>query len=207
MTVQFTHALALTHNLQTSMTSSIMIGHPDYLKYFVPYIKERLDLVRNPSFLVLVIGQLDSNCAESEYHSVRMQTADVEDKTGHGANFIHQNSGDLKQLDLPALTKSVHALASSIAGAERKVKTFLLRLERLAEFDERIKQALSPENSPEWDSNVQEMRQHTLWQVDLLRSLVYEYENCAKAATSRMTIVGRKFSNAQQDLVFLTSSA
>ena len=179
-----------------------MIGHPDYLKYFIPYIKERLDLVRNPSFLVLVIGQLDINCAETEYHSVRMKSADVEDKTGHGANFIHQNPGDLKQLDLPAMTKSVHALASSIARAERNVKTFLLRVERLAEFEKKFQEALSPGNSLEWDSSAQEMRQHTQWQVDLLRSLVYEYENCAKAATSQMSIVGRKFSNAQQDLGF-----
>ena len=179
-----------------------MIGHPDYLKYFIPYIKERLDLVRNPSFLVHVIGQLDINCAETEYHSVRMQSADVEDKTGHGANFIHQNPGDLKQLDLPAMTKSVHALASRIATEERKVKTFLLRLERLAEFDKRSQEARSPKNSVEWDSNAQEMKQHTQWQVDLLRSLLYEYESCAKAATSQMSIVGHEFSNAQQDLGF-----
>ncbi|CAD6594358.1 MAG: hypothetical protein ASARMPRED_009242 [Alectoria sarmentosa] len=199
-TVEFTHALALTHNLQTSVTSSIMIGHPDYLKYFIPYIKERLDLVRNPSFLVLVIGQLDINCAETEYHSVRMKSADVEDKTGHGANFIHQNPGDLKQLDLPEMTKSVHALASSIARAERNVNTFLLRVERLAEFEKKFQEALSPENSLEWDSSAQEMRQHTQWQVDLLRSLVYEYENCAKAATSQMSIIYSHTSQRESEL-------
>lgn len=177
-----------------------MIGHHDYVQYVIPYIKERLDLVRNPNFLVLVVDQLDINCAESEYHSVRMELADVEGKTGHGANFIHQTPGDLKQLDLPAMTKSVHALASSIARAERNVKTFLLRLERLAEFDKRIQDSRSPEDRQEWDSNAQEMRQHTQWQVDLLRSMVYEYEVCAKAATSQMSIVSRKFSTAQQDL-------
>ena len=177
-----------------------MIGDPDYLKHFVPYIKERLDLVRNPSFLVLVIGQLDINCLESEYHSVRVQSADVEDKTEHGSNFVHQNPGDLKQLDLPAMTKSVHALASSIARAECKAKSFLLRLERLAEFDKRIRDACSPENNLEWDSNAEEMRQHTQWQADVLRSSIYEYENCAKAAASQMSIVGGRFSNAQQDL-------
>lgn len=202
MEVPFTHALALTHNLQTSVTSSIMIGHPDYLKFFVPYIKERLDLVLNPGFLVLVIGQLEINCVEALYHSARIQSADIERKTGHGSNFIHQNSGDLKQLDLPAMTKSVHALASSVARGERKVKTSLLRLEQLAEFDKKVQKARAPGTSLQWDSGAQEMREHTRWQVDLLRSLLYEYDNCAKAVTSQMSIVGRKFSSAQQDFGF-----
>ena len=188
------HALALTHNLQTSVTSSIMIGHPDNLKVFVRYIKERLDLVRYPSFLVLVLGQLDINVTEYWYKSMRLQSAEVEEKTGFGNDFLHQNPGDLKQLDLPAMTKSVHALASYIARGERKVKNFLLRLERLVEFDKRIQDARSPENSLEWDSNVQEVRQHIQFHRDVLRSMLYEYENCAKAATSQMSIVGRSFS-------------
>ena len=207
LTVNYAHALALTHNLQTSVTSSLIIGYPDYLKYFVPYIKERLDLVWNPSFPVLVLGQLDINCIETEYHSMRMKSAEVEDKTGHGGGFIHRDPGDLRQLDLPAMTKSVHALASSVARGERKVKTSLLRLERLADFSQRIQAACSAENSPEWDDNVQEIRQHIQWQGDVLRSMLYEYENSAKAATSQMSIVGRKFSNAHQDFGFLTSEA
>ena len=187
--LQYTHALAMTHNSQTSVTSSIMIGYPDYLKFFVPYVKERLDLVRNPSFLVHVINQLDTNCVEAGYHSVRVQSGELEEKTGHGANFIHQNPGDLNQLDLPSMTKSVHAFASAIAGEERHVKSFLLRLERLAEFDKKLRDARSPEDSLEWDRNAQEMKQHAQWQADLLRSMLYEYETCAKAATSQMSIV------------------
>ena len=101
------------------MTFSTIIGHPDYLVPFVPYIKERLDLIGNPSFLVLVLGMLDINCIESGYYNMRKETADVEDKTGHGDIFIHDHAGDLRQLDLPAMTKSVYALASSIARGER----------------------------------------------------------------------------------------
>ena len=168
-----------------------MIGHPDFLKSFVPYIKERLDLVWNPSFLGLVLCQIDLNCTELWYNSARRKSADVEDKTGHGANFTHREPGDLKQLDLPAMTKSVHTLASFIARGERGVKSSLLRLERLAEFDKRSQDARSPANSLEWESNVQEMGQHIQWQGDILRSMLYEYENCTKAATSQMSIVGR----------------
>ena len=200
--IDFAHALALTHNLQTSVTSSIMIGHPDNLNSFLFYIKERLDLVRYPSFLVLVLGQLDINDAESWYNNMRLKSAKVEEKTGFRNDFLHQNPGDLKQLDLPAMTKSVHALASYIARGERKVKNSLLRLERLVEFDKRIQDALSPEYSLEWDSNVQEVRQHIQFHRDVLRSMLYEYESCAKAATSQMSIVGRSFSNAQLDFGF-----
>ena len=179
-----------------------MIGHPHYLVPFVPYIKERLDLAWSPSFLVLVLDQLDINCIETEYRSMRVKSADVEDKTGHGTGWLHQNPGDLRQLDLPEMTKSVHALASSIARGERKVKTSLLRLERLADFNQRIQAARSPENRPGWDSNVWEIRQHIQWQGDILRSMLYEFENSAKAATSQMSIVGRKFSNAHRDFGF-----
>ena len=206
-TLQYEHALAVTHNLQTSVTSSVMIGHLDSLKFFVPYIKERLDLVQNPSFLVLILGQLDIDYVESMYYDVWVQSADVEAKTGHGGGFIHQDPGDLKQLDLPAITKSVHELASTTAQGERKVKIFLLRLERLAEFDRTIQDARSPDDSLEWDRNVQEMRHHIQWQEDAMRSMLYEFENCAKAATSQMSIVGRQFSNAQKGLGLLTSDA
>ena len=185
----------------------MMIGDPDFLWSFVPYIKERLDLVWNPSFLGLVLSQIDLDYAESQYHSVRLDSIDVESKTGHGANFIHHNLGDLKQLDLRAITKSVHALASSIAHAELNVKNFLLRLERLADFNQRLQAARSPENSPEWDSNVREISQHIQLQGDVTRSMLYEYENCAKAATLQMSIVSREFSNAHQDFGFLTSEA
>lgn len=197
MTSQCEHALALTHNLQTSVTFSIMIGHTNYLQYFIPYMKERLDLVRNPSFLVLTLGQLDINYAEGDYHHVQMQSSNIESKTGHGAIFVHQNRRDLNQLDLPAMTKSVHAFISSIGNAECRVKHFLSLLERLAEFDKRTQEACSPQNSLEWDSNAQEMRQHTQLQVDLLKSLLYEYEKFGKAATSQMSIVSPKFSNAR----------
>ena len=178
------------------------MGNPDYVRKFFSYIKERLDLVRNPSFLVLVLGQLDVDRMETKYRGIRMWSADVEDDTGHGDSFLRQNSGDLKQLDLPAITKSVHALAATIALGESKVKTSLLRLERLAEFNKRSQDARSLENSLERDSNVQELRQHIQWQGDALRSMLYEFENCAKAATSQMSIVGRKFYNAHQDLGF-----
>ena len=173
------------------MTSSIVIGDHDFLKSFVPYIKERLDLVWNPSFLGLVLSQIDLNHTESWYSNIRGQSVDVEGKTGHGGVFVHQNPGDLKQLDLPAMTKSVHALASFIAHGEYKVKSSLLRLERLAEFDKRSQSARFPDSSPEWDSNVQEIRQHIQLHGDVLRSILYEFENCAKAATSQMSIVGR----------------
>ena len=184
-----------------------MIGHPAYLKLFVPYIKERLDLVRNPSFLVLALCQADTNYAEAISNNVRLLSADVETKTGHGAAFIHKDSGDLKQLDLPAMTKSVHVLASSIAIGERNVKTTLLRLERLAEFDRTIQDARSPDDSLEWDRNVQEMRQHIQWQEGVIRPILYEIENCAKAATSQMSMVGRKSSKAQTGFGLLTSDA
>ena len=207
MILDYAHALALTHDFQTSVTSSIMIAHPDYLKSFVPYIKERLDLVRNPSFLVLVLEKLAIDSTEAEYHSVRMRSAEVEDKTGHGAGWLHQHPGDLKQLDLPAMTKSVHALASTIAIGERQLKTSQLRLDRLADFNQRIQAARSPENSPEWDNSVREIRQHIQLQGDILTSMLWEYENLAKAATSQMSIVSHKFSKAHQDFDFLTLEA
>lgn len=192
------HALALTCNLQTSVTSSIVIGHPESLKVFVAYVKERPELVGNSSFLALLLAQLDFNLAESFYRSVRSRSYDVESKTGHGATFIHQNLGDLKHLDLPEMTRSVHRLASEIALAEQKVKICLLRHERLVELDKRIQYAHSRENSLEWDRNAQEMRQHAEWLVDSLRSMLPEIERCAKAATSQMSIVSRKPSNEQR---------
>lgn len=192
------HALALTYNLQTSVTSSIMIGSPHLLEFFVRYIKERPDLGENPSFLALLLAQLDFDSAESDYQSVRSRSYDVESKTGHGAVFIHQNLGDLKHLDLPQMTRYVHLLASRIALAEEHVKICLLRHERLVEFDKRIQYAHSRENSLEWDRNAQEMRQHAEWLVDSLRSMLYEIENCAKAAMSQMSIVSRKPSNEQR---------
>ena len=82
------------------------------------------------------------------------------------------------------------------------MKTCLLRLERLADFNQRIQAARSPENSLERDSNVQELRQHIQWQGGVLRSMLYEFEHRAKTATSQMSIVRRKFSDAQQDFGF-----
>ena len=184
------------------MTSSIVIGIPDFLKVFVAYIKERPDLVGNPSFLALILAQLDFDSAESFNTSVQSRSYDVESKTGHGAIFIHQNLGDLKQLDLPEMTKSVHSLASSIASGEQKVKDHLLRHERLAEFDKRIQEARSPENSLECDRDAQEMRQHTEWLVGSLRSMLHEYEVYAKNTASQISIVSRKPSNGQQQLDF-----
>lgn len=192
------HTLALTYNLQTSVTSSIAIGHPDSLKVFVAYIKERPELVGNPSFLALLLAQVDFDLAESYYRIVRSRSYDVESKTGHGAVFIHQNLGDLKHLDLPEMTRSVHLLTSKIALAEKKVKICLLRHERLVELDKRIQYAHSRENSLEWDRKAQEMRQHAEWLVDSLSSMLYEIENCAKAAMSQMSIVSRKPSNEQR---------
>ena len=173
------------------MTSSIIIGHPDFLNVFVAYIKERPDLVRNPSFLVLVLAQVDFETAESMYRSLHILSYDVESQTGHGAGFIHESLGDLKQLDLPEMTKSVHSLVSHVAREEQRVKDYLLRHERLAEFDKRIQEARSPVNSLEWDRNAQEMRQHTVWLVDSLRSILHGYEFLAKGATSQMSIVSR----------------
>ena len=179
-----------------------MIGHPDLLESFVPYMGERLDLVWNPSFLGLVLCQIDLNCAETWYSDILKQSFDVEGETGYGDLYVHQHPGDLRQLDLPAMTKSVHALSSAIAKGERKVKISLLRLERLAEFNQRFRAARFPENSPEWDNDFREIRQHIQWQGDILRSMLYEYENCEKAATSQMSIVGHEFSNAHQVLGF-----
>ena len=179
-----------------------MIGHPNLLNSFVSYVEERLDLVWNPSFLGLVLSQIDLNLTESWYNRAQVISADVENKTGHGASFVHQDPGDIKQLDLPAMTKSVHALASFIARGERNVKTSLLRLERLAEFDKRSQSARFPENRTEWGSNVQEIRQHIQVQGYILRSMLYEFENYAKAATSQMSIVGHEFSKAHQDFGF-----
>lgn len=166
-----------------------MIGSPDYLVSFVPYVKERLDLVRNPSFLGYIIGQIDIDFLENEYYALRVGSNDIEEKTGHGASFTHDNPGDLKQLDSLSMTKSVHALASSIANAECSVKTSLLRLERLAVFDEKLQDARSQENSLERDRNAQEMTQHAQWQVGVLKSMLYEYEKHTKAAASQMSIV------------------
>ena len=168
-----------------------MIGTPDILKGFVAYIKDRPDLVRNPSFLVLVLAQVVFDSAQFNYKSVQSHFHDVESKTGHGAVFVHPNLRDLKQLDLPEMTKSVHSLSSRIAMEEQKVKDYLLRHEPLAEFDKRIQEARSPVNSLEWDRNAQEMRQHTQWLVDSLRSILHGYEVFAKAATSQMSIVSR----------------
>ena len=196
----FSHALALTYNLQTSVTSSIMIGSPDFLKGFVAYIKDRPDLVEIPGFLVLVLAQVVFNLAEFSYTNTRYRSQDVESKTGHGTNFIHQHLGDLKQLDLPEMTKSVHSLASQIAIEEQRVKDCLLRHERLAEFDKQIQEARYPVNSLEWDRNAQEMRQHSEWLVGSLRSILQGYENLAKAAMLQMSIVSRKSSNAQPKL-------
>ena len=177
-----------------------MIGSPGILKAFVAYIKDRPDLVRNPSFLALIVAQVDFDIAEASFSAVQLRSYDVESKTGHGATFIHQNLGDLKQLDLPEMTKSVHSLATSIAIAEERVKTCLLRHEQLAEFDKRIQKEGSPENSLEWGSNAQELKQHTEWLVGSLRSMLHKYETLAKAAMSQMSIVSRKSSNAQQKL-------
>lgn len=102
------------------MTSSIVIGNPDPLKVFVAYIKERPELVGNPSFLALLFAQLDFALVELFYDSVRSRSYDVERKTGHGAVFVHQNLGDLKHLDLPGMTRSVHLLASEIEAAQQK---------------------------------------------------------------------------------------
>ena len=192
------HALALTYNLQTSVTSSIVIGHPNSLKVFVAYLKERPELVGNPSFLALLLAQLDFDSAESNYHFVRSRSYDVESKTRYGAVFIHQSLGDLKHLDLPEMTRSVHLLASEIELAQQNVKNCLLRHERLVEFDKRIQYAHSRENSLEWDRNAQEMRQHAEWLVDSLRSMLHDFEKCAKAAMSQMSIVSRKPSNEQR---------
>ena len=179
------------------------MGDPKSLKVFVAYIKERPELVGNPSFLALLLAQIDFDSAGKIYRSVRSQSYGVESKTGHGAAFLlYQFTRDLEHLDLPEMTRSVHRLASKIAFAEQKVKTYLLRHEQLVEFDKRIQYAHSRENSLEWDRNAQEMRQHAEWLVDSLRPMLHEIERCAKAAMSEMSMVSRKPSNGPQQLDF-----
>ena len=178
------------------------MGHPDSLEVFVAYIKERPELVGNPSFLALLLAQLDFDSVEKIYRSVRKQSFVIESKTGHGAAEVRQIVGGLKHLNLPSMTRSVHRLASEIAFAEQRVKIYLLRHERLVEFDKRIQYAHSRENSLEWDRNAQEMRQHAEWLVDSLRPMLHEIERCAKAAMSQMSEVSRKLSNGPQQLDF-----
>ena len=180
------------------MTSSIWIGHLHDPKLFGAYIKERPDLVRHPSFLILILVQIDLNIAEVMLQTVERMSLDVEMKTRHGAQFIHKDWGDLKRLDLPAMTKYLHELVSFITSAERMAKIWLLPRERIAEFDKRVQEAGSLENSLEWYRNAEEMRQHAQWMEDSFRFMRIDFESFAENAQSQMDIVYRKSSNTQQ---------
>lgn len=152
--------LGVTYNLRTSVTSAVMIQDRKGIRDRVTRIKERPDLVNNPSFLHLIAAYQDFRISEDGHIAIEQRARALEGAIGHGSMFLHECPGALSQLDLPSITRSSNLLATVIASEETRMKDYLLRHEWIMEFQSRVQDAKGLDNDTERKQMAQELRQH-----------------------------------------------
>ncbi|KAL9100232.1 MAG: hypothetical protein Q9163_004371 [Psora crenata] len=159
------------------------------IRNYVTRIKERPDLVSNPSFLHLITAYRDFELSEGAYDRMRQNAHALEGAIGQGLMFRHEYPGDLSQLDLPSITRSLNMLATGIAAAETRVKDCLLRDEGIIEFQRRIQDAKGLNNDTERKKKAQELRQYADWMANAWKSSLHQYECLSKNVQAQIAVV------------------
>lgn len=205
------HALALTYNARTRTTSAIIQGSRDisYNGKLSGYLKERADLAAHPAFLLLCAAQLEYEMMEDNYAPLRNDMIDIEKWTGHGS-LISKDNGDNLNLfqDLSAITRNLNLFSSKVMGETERVKSCLLRHDRIVEFINNVDKVISsqgqggdycrestkevmslPHRNGNLAQNGTELRQHAEFLVDGWKSMLYRYEAFEKNVQVQLAVV------------------
>ena len=205
------HALALTYNARTKITSAIIQGPRDsqYYGKLSRYLKERADLAAHPAFLPLCAAQIEYETTNENYQPLRGDMIDIEGWTGHGSLFSSSNSNhrDLFQ-DLPAATRDLNLFSSKVIGETERVKSCLLCYDCIVEFIDNVDEVISSQGhqsnySSESTNEVMplphqkgnrtrksaELRQHAEFLANGWKCMLHRYEAFEKNIQVQLAVV------------------
>ena len=205
------HALALTYNAQTKITSAIIQGprDPQYYGQLSGYLKERADLATHPAFLLLCAAQLEYETTDENYLPLRDDMIVIEKWTGHGSLISRSNSKNLDLFqDLPALTRDLNLFSSKVIGETERVKSCLLRHDCIIEFIDNVDKPISSQGqqsnySGESTNEVMslphqkgdrarqsaELRQHAEFLANGWKCILHRYEAFEKNIQVQLAVV------------------
>lgn len=205
------HALALTYNARTKITSAIIQGSRDtsYYGKLSGYLKERADLAAHPAILLLCAAQLEYEMMDEDYLPLRNDMIDIEKWTGHGSLISKGNGDNLDTFqDLPAVTRSLNLFSSKVIRETERVKSCLLRHDRIVEFIDNVDKAISSQgqrgdHSRESTKEVMslphqkgnragksaELRQHAEFLANGWKCMLHRYEAFEKNMQVQLAVV------------------
>jgi hypothetical protein len=182
------HALALTYNVRTKNTSAIIQGpsNSQYLSKLCSYLKERADLAAHPAFLVLVAAQLEYEATDQGYLPLRADMIHIEKWTGHGSLINRSNRENFDLFThLPAVTRELNLFSSKVIGETERVKSCLLRHERILELIDHVNRySTNPETAQS-----AELRHNAEFLATGWKSLLYRYEAFEKNVQVQLAVL------------------
>jgi hypothetical protein len=184
---QGAHALALTYNVQTKITSAIIQGDrdPQYLVKLCKYLKERADLAVHSALLLLVASQLEYQTTDQNYLPLRNDMIRIEKCTGHGllVNKSYVTNLNLFQ-GLPTITRELNIFFSKVISETERVKSCLLRHECIIDFIDNLDR-----HCLELDSKSTELKQHAEFLTTGWKSLLHRYEAFEKNVQVQLAVL------------------